>query len=300
MIRTALLCVVSLVLALPACGSSREKVIIDTDIGDDIDDAFAVALALRSPQLEILGIATTFRDTQSRARLADHLLEQAGRSDIPVAAGKPTSTDQPMSQQAYADNRPQRTYPDAVEFILQQIRRHPHQVTLIAIGPLMNLGALIDRDPGTFCKLKRVVIMGGSINVGYGDQGAEAEWNIRNDVPSARKLFRSGVPVYVMPLDATANLRMGPSDRQAIFMEHTPLTDALAELYHEWGHETPVLFDAMTVAYILHQDLCPTTPMHIAVDERGFTRAESGAANAEVCLHSDPAAFFHFYLQSVQ
>jgi inosine-uridine nucleoside N-ribohydrolase len=83
-------------------------------------------------------------------------------------------------------------------------------------------------------------------------------------------------------------------------MEHAPLTDALAELYHEWGHETPVLFDAMTVAYILHQDLCPTTPMHIAVDERGFTRAESGAANAEVCLHSDPAAFFHFYLQSVQ
>jgi inosine-uridine nucleoside N-ribohydrolase len=298
--KTTLLCVVSLILALLASGFSKEKVIIDTDIGDDIDDAFAVALALRSPQLEILGLTTTFRDTQSRARLADHLLEQAGRIDVPVAAGKQTSYDQLMSQQVYADNGPHKTYPDAVEFILQQIRRYPHQVTLIAIGPLMNLGALIDRDPRTFRRLRRVVIMGGSINFGYGDKGAEAEWNIRNDVPSARKLFSSGVPIYVMPLDSTANLKMGPSDRQAIFLEHTPLTDALTELYHEWGQETPVLFDAMTVAYILRQDLCPTTPMHIVVDEHGFTLAESGAANAEVCLHSEPAAFFHFYLQSVQ
>src|SRR5579864_9816139 len=67
-----------------------EKIIIDTDIGDDIDDAFAVALALRSPELQILGISTTFGDTETRAKLVDRILGEAGRADIPVAAGTPT------------------------------------------------------------------------------------------------------------------------------------------------------------------------------------------------------------------
>jgi len=70
--------------------AQAEKVIIDTDIGDDIDDAFAVALALKSPELQILGITTTFGDTETRAKLLDRLLGEAGRSDIPVAAGPPT------------------------------------------------------------------------------------------------------------------------------------------------------------------------------------------------------------------
>src|SRR5246500_5442053 len=67
--------------------ASKEQVIIDTDIGDDIDDAFAVALALRSPELEILGITTTFGDTQTRAKLLDRFLAETGRPEIPVAAG---------------------------------------------------------------------------------------------------------------------------------------------------------------------------------------------------------------------
>jgi len=70
--------------------NSPEKVIIDTDIGDDIDDAFAVALALRSPELQILGITTTFGDTETRAKVLDRFLAEAGRQDVPVAAGTPT------------------------------------------------------------------------------------------------------------------------------------------------------------------------------------------------------------------
>src|SRR5438094_8774792 len=79
-----------------------EKVIIDTDIGDDIDDAFAVALALRSPELQILGITTTFGDTEMRAKLLDRLLEEAARADIPVAAGPPTQPKTAFTQLKYA------------------------------------------------------------------------------------------------------------------------------------------------------------------------------------------------------
>src|SRR5208337_3415382 len=84
--------------------STAEKVIIDTDIGDDIDDAFAIALALRSPELEILGVTTTFGDTEARARIADRLLGEAGRADIPVLAGAPTKTSNVMSQRRYGQS----------------------------------------------------------------------------------------------------------------------------------------------------------------------------------------------------
>src|SRR5580704_5988529 len=78
-----------------------EKVIIDTDIGDDIDDAFPNALALRIPELQILGSTTTFGDTETRARLLDRFLGEVGRQDIIVAAGTPTRTDNLMTQRRY-------------------------------------------------------------------------------------------------------------------------------------------------------------------------------------------------------
>jgi purine nucleosidase len=84
--------------------SAPEKVIIDTDIGDDIDDAFALALALHSPELQILGVTTTFGDTELRAKLARRLLDAAGRQDIPVFAGAPTQTTSVFTQRRYAES----------------------------------------------------------------------------------------------------------------------------------------------------------------------------------------------------
>jgi purine nucleosidase len=297
---------------IPACGQeparpmAREKVIIDTDIGDDVDDAFALALALRSPEFDILGVTTTFGDTETRARIVDRFLEETGRAEIPVAAGPPTVIKNPMTQRRYAESRhwAKDSHPPAVDFLLEQIRRYPGQITLIAIGPLMNVGAAIDRDSATFRKLKRVVLMGGSIRRGYGDlgytarRGPEAEWNIINDIPSAQKLFAAGVPLAVMPLDST-QLKLDEVKRAFLFSQGTPITDELTILYHLWGQETPTLFDPMTIAFAVNPGLCPVQPMHIRVDEKGFTREEPGAPNAEVCLDSNPDEFFRFYLRRV-
>jgi purine nucleosidase len=260
-----------------------EKIIIDTDIGDDVDDAFAIALALRSPELEILGITTTFGDTETRAKLVDRMLGEVNRLDIPVAVGSPTPTpaNDRFTQRRYAEGAhfARASHPKAVDFILEQIRRYPGQITLVAIGPLMNVGAVIEKDPETFRKLRQVVLMGGSIYRGYGDvgyfppHGPQAEWNIVNDIPSAQKLFASGVPLYVMPLDST-QLKLDEVRRAILFQSGTPLTDALTLLYHEWGQETPTLFDVMTVAYILDPKLCPVQAMRIRVDDKGFTRPE--------------------------
>src|SRR6267143_3087 len=289
-----------------------EKVIIDTDIGDDIDDAFAVGLALRSPELQILGITTTFGDTETRAKVLDRFLAEAGRPEIPVAAGVPTPPKGTFTQRRYAENNrfAEPSHADAVAFLLDQIRRNPGQITLLAIGPLMNVGAAIDKDPATFRKLKRVIMMGGSIKRGYGDLGfgpptpPQPEWNILNDIPSAQKLFASGVPLFVMPLDAT-QLKLDEVKRAFLFSQGTTLTDALTLLYHQWGQETPTLFDPMTIAFLVNPSLCPVRPMHIRIDEKGFTRPEPGppkapiVPNAQVCLDSNPDFFFRFYLNRV-
>src|SRR4029077_15798327 len=132
---------------------------------------------------------------ETRAKLLDRLLGEAGRSDIPVAVGISNPQIQTsLSQRAYAEGghfaRP--SHPQAVDFILEQIRRYPGEITLVAIGPLVNVGGLIDKDAQTFRKLRRVVRMGGSIQRSYGDlgyskpHGPEAEWNIKNDIRSAK------------------------------------------------------------------------------------------------------------------
>ena len=283
--------------------AAPEKVILDTDIGDDIDDAFAVALALRSPELQILGITTTFGDTETRAKLLDRFLAEVGRPEIPVAAGVTTPPKGTFTQRRYAENNhfAKSSHPDADAFLLDQIRRSPGQITLIAIGPLMNIGAAIDKDPATFRKLKRVILMGGSIKRGYGDLGfgpptpPQPEWNILNDIPSAQKLFASGVPLFVMPLDAT-QLKLDEVKRAYLFSQGTPLAEALTLLYHQWGQQTPTLFDPMTIAFLVNPALCPVQPMHISVDDKGFTRPDSGPPNAQVCLDSNPDAFFRFLL----
>src|SRR5215831_18429919 len=110
--------------------AQAEKVIIDTDIGDDIDDAFAVALALRSSELKILGITTTFGDTEKRAKLLDRLLGEVGRLDIPVAAGVPTAPKTDFTQLKYAEGGhfAKVSHSDAVTFLLDEIQRNPGEI----------------------------------------------------------------------------------------------------------------------------------------------------------------------------
>jgi inosine-uridine nucleoside N-ribohydrolase len=294
----------------PGRPNERQKIIFDTDIGDDIDDAFALALAVSSPRLQIVGVTTAWGDTELRARLVERFLKATGHSDIPVAAGPKTHASSTFSQARWAqlEPAPAQGFPDAIDFTLNAIRRSPGQITLIAIAPFSNIGALIDRDPNTFRQLKQVVLMGGSIHRGYGDlgylpdRGPEPEYNVMMDIPSSRKLFASGVPIEMMPLDST-QLKLDETMRDTVFSQATPLTDALLSLYEEWrastGNATPTLFDVMAVAAAINPDLCPTRPMAIEIDDKGFTQPASSEPNADVCLRSDSDQFFHFYIPSI-
>ncbi|MGB6745631.1 MAG: nucleoside hydrolase [Terracidiphilus sp.] len=284
--------------------ASPQLVLLDTDIGDDIDDAFALALVLRSPELHLLGITTEFGDTELRARLVDRYLNAVGRSDIPVAAGVATDAPNHFTQAAYARGGPSGKHADGVDFLLAQIRAHPGEITLIAIGPLFNVHAAIERDPTTFRKLKRVVIMGGSVYRGYGgSEGAsrppEPEWNIRCDPAGLKALLGVGVPVFMMPLDST-QVHLGLPQVLAVVSHGSPLTDQLTLLYHQWAGNrewpSPTLFDPVAVTYAIRPDLCPAVPLRIEVDDKGDTQPVPGAPNAEVCLKSDEKGFLDLLL----
>ena len=276
------------------------KVIFDTDIGDDIDDAYALGFLLRSPEVQVVGVTTAFEDTHLRARLATRFLDSAGRRDVPVYEGPKTAGKAHFSQSKWAEGSPDRTYPDAIEFMLNTIRRDPGQITLVAVAPLTNVGALIARDPKTFGKLKRVVIMGGSVAHGYGaKEQPDAEWNIVNDVPAAKALFGSGVPLYMMPLDST-QIQLDLTRQGELFGKQTGLSKALEELTAEWSaagnRKSPTLFDAVAAAYAVKPEVCPTTPMRIEIDDKGFTRRVDGTANANVCMHSTAGSFFDVFM----
>ena len=132
--------------AVQAGGSAeKQKVILDTDIGDDIDDSFALALVLASPDLELLGVTTAWGDTQVRARLVERMLCETGMDNIPIAAGASTENKVALDHSPWARAfwKPVRHYGPAVDFILDQIRKYPGQITLIAIAPMTNVGDLI-------------------------------------------------------------------------------------------------------------------------------------------------------------
>ncbi len=284
---------------------SPQKIILDTDIGDDIDDAYALGLVLSSPELKLMGVTTAWGDTGLRARLVEGMLCTTGQQAIPVTAGVATKPATTFTQAAWAGRQPKPTQPkmDAISWMIQTIRQNAGEITLIDIAPLSNVGALIDRDPAAFHMLKRVVLMGGSIRRGYGDlgyapdRGPAREYNIATDVPAAQKLFASGVPIYILPLDST-QMKLDEGLRHILFRQSTQLTDLLALLTGEWqaaaNSSTPTLFDVMAVEAAMDEQLCPFQPMHVHVDDKGYTREEPGPPNAFVCLDSNSDRFFHF------
>jgi inosine-uridine nucleoside N-ribohydrolase len=285
--------------------AAQQLAILDTDIGDDIDDAFALALLLNSPEVKLLGVTTEYGDTELRARLVERFLESAGRTEIPVAAGVATDYNNVFTQARYAEREPVRKHADGVEFLLDAIEAHPGEITLIAIGPQVNIDAAIKKDPDTFKKLKRVVMMGGSVYGGYGRDAdgkprpPEAEWNIKLWPAGPKALLASGVPVYMMPLDST-QIPLEVTDRERIFSNGTAVTDQLALLYHQWywlndhPNPTPTLFDPVAAAYAMRPELCPTKGMRIEVDEKGMTLPVEGEPNAQVCLEADRKGFVAF------
>ena len=204
----------------------RKKVIIDTDIGDDIDDAFAILTAIYSKKFDILGITTVFRNAQNRAKIAGVLVESTGEN-IPVYVGADGPADGkevlvfPFEERDES-GKPQipHYFPDmktsliqdmsAEDFILSMAEKYPNEVTLIAIGPFTNVANAIRKNPEAFLKIEEVLIMGGERT------GSWAEWNVRCDCESAKIVFDSPVKTTVCGYEITSQSALSVSDIQTV------------------------------------------------------------------------------------
>ncbi|MCI0683583.1 MAG: nucleoside hydrolase [Gemmataceae bacterium] len=287
----------------------RVPVIIDTDIGSDVDDAFALALALASPDLDIKAITTVGAQADDRAWIVCRFLIHGGHKPIPVAFGRGKQPDYPVDWQiqyrrhpAPIFNRTQRPEKvGAVELMYQKLKEG--KLTIIALGPLTNVAQLLEQHPDAKSKIERIVVMGGSIQVGYsGKAPPEPEWNIKSDIGAARAVFTSGVPLTVVPLDATWNLALTRKHRECLFSAHTLLTFQVQTLYELWDKETPVLFDPAAVAAAI--PIAPgisTTDSRITVDDQGMTICRRGdKPNVTLVSHIDKQKFLAWCVERVR
>jgi inosine-uridine nucleoside N-ribohydrolase len=222
---------------------------------------------------------------------------------VPVAAGRPPRNAPAIRGQYQYGLRPARKRPvreDAVEFLRRQLEASPGKLTIVTVGDLTNIGNLITRHPECKSQIKRIVIMGGAVRVGYRNQPPpEPEWNIKSDVRASQIVFSSGIPIVVAPLDATTMLKLEEPLRRDIFSADTPLTRQLATLYDLWNKPTPVLFDPVAVTLCFTERFCTMEPLRLEVDDRGLTREVKGQPNARVATAIRREEFLRWYVDRV-
>ena len=304
--------VVLLTMALSAPAAvqpARMKVVLDTDIGTDIDDAWALGYALKSLSFDLLGVTVSDGDTTQRARLACKLLYRLGRTNVPVAIGRatpPVPADRIDYQFTWAEDF--QTYKPiatpAVQFLADTIRRNPGEVTLIAVGPLQNIGDLVRQHPDIVPLVKRVVLMSGSIGANAWSPAPMAEWNVKIAIPEAQAVYSADWPLTIVPLDSTSYVRLEDRERQQLLKAGTPLVVALEALLRLWTEDSGsrmTLHDQLALAEAQHPSRffgrCESMPLR--VDEQGFTRVDRQKGRpVVVCLEPKRDEFMaHFLAQ---
>jgi inosine-uridine nucleoside N-ribohydrolase len=286
------------------------KVLFDTDIGNDIDDAVALAYLLTQPRCELLGIITVTGEPHKRAEMASALCRAAGRPDIPIYPGAAEAlvTEQ---RQAYAPqhgvlgDQPRATeFPrgEAIEFMRRTIRANPGEVTLLAVGPLTNVALLFRTDPEIPSLLKEIVLMCGQFGAQPGEWGNK-EWNVALDPEAAAIVFKSSPPkLRSYGLDVTLKVVM-PAEEMAKCFSDAPqlrLVLVFAQVWfrkqeHVWFH------DPLAAVAVFEPGVCEMEGGHATVvladgDDKGRTLWQKDPrGRQQVATAIDPAQFFQFY-----
>lgn len=215
-------------------------VFVDTDIGDDIDDALALALLVCSPEVRVVGVSTVFGDTALRARLATYLLQTYGYPDVPVAAGQ----EQPMQLrhqpsgvcQAIAlpnDQRVSLSPLSGSELLIQTARGYPGELTLLCLGPLTNVALALQKEPRLGSLLRQIFFMGGASRIFWPD------WNVRSDALAARLFLEARLPVTMIGLNVTFPAHLRSSEVERFQRARNPRLLLLAQLIKAWQVHQP-------------------------------------------------------------
>jgi purine nucleosidase len=283
-------------------------ILLDTDVGNDIDDVYALALVLNSPELDLRGITTAGSNPQTRALMICRFLNAISRHDIPVVVGSQPQPGAALDNQAKYLETPadpaisEKLKPakdlEAVEFLYRRLKQEPGKLTLVAIGPLTNVARLLTEHPDCKAWIPRIVLMGGAVHFNYkGESNPEVEWNLKSDVAAARTVFSAGVPLLVAPLDATYNVALEAAERKRIFDVNGPMQREIQTLYRLWNKPTPILYDPLAIALVFDEHFCEIKDLRLEVDQQGRTVVVEGKANARVALSIRRVEFVRWFTE---
>jgi pyrimidine-specific ribonucleoside hydrolase len=319
-------------LVLPLClafaAQAQHPIIIDTDAGTD--DLMAISFLASQPSVRIdaITVVNGLAHPAAGAKNISRLLELAGRKDIPVFAGRDTplqgKAEFPADWRKTSDDLPGVTLPAlsrqpeskrAADYLIERLRDKARPVRILALGPMTNLAEALKREPSIAAAIEELVIMGGALHVpgNLGDGGAlktsntTAEWNIFVDPLAARIVFRSGVPIRLIPLDATnkvpvdlaflASFQSGartPLGRVVAQVLDADRASVQAGIFYAW--------DPLAAVALLHPAVVKTTNLHIDIQqdppEEGRTVQTPGRPNARVALDADGVAWRKLFLEA--
>jgi purine nucleosidase len=305
------------------------RIILDTDPG--IDDSLAILLALASPELHLEAVTVTIGNCSAAQGVVNALsvLELAGATHVPVAAGVDRPLIQPIltapethgnSGLGYAQLPPSRQQPStqhAVDLLIEQILATPGEITLVAVAPLTNLALAIRREPAIIPAVRDVIIMGGAIRH-EGNTTPLAEFNTYVDPHAAYIVYHSGLPITLVPLDVTYQCILTQADVDRLLALDSPITRFVAdstrfymEFHDEYqGIQGCVINDPLALALTFAPDLVETQPLHVTVDlhselSLGKTMADfyemwHKPPNMQVALKVQPRRFIELFIERIE
>ncbi|MBN1845921.1 MAG: nucleoside hydrolase [Sedimentisphaerales bacterium] len=266
-------------------------VIYDSDIGDDIDDTWALGFLLKSPEFDVRLVVGDQGKSEYRAKLFGKFLQRAGRDDIPVGIGLSVNAQGEGPQAEWVKSYDLATYPgkihrDGVQAIIETIMTSPDPITLICVGPLPNIAEALKREPRIAAKA-RFVGMHGSVRLGYGgSKTIAAEYNVRADAAACRQVLSAPWDITITPLDTCGLVHLDGERYQAVRNSKDPVATAVIENYRIWSQANKVdyfesrsstLFDTVAVYLAMTQELAQMETLGLRVDDQGYTRLDPTA-----------------------
>lgn len=296
--------------ALPAF-AGKVPVILDTDLGDDIDDTWALAMLLGNPKVDLQLVVTASDNTPAKTRLTAKILQAMGRTDVPLGTGKQTS-ENPINQESWLGDYDLKNYPgkvhaDGVQAMIDLLRAAKDPVTLCVVGPQTNIAEVLRRAPD-IAEKARIVSMFGSVYVGYdGKPGAMPEWNVLKDVAAARAVFAAPWEITIAPLDICGTLRLKGDRYQAVAQSKAPRAATVIANYDAWANrknypagESSVLFDTAAAYLAMSEKLAEITTVKLSIDDKGTTLPDEQGRPVRCALRwKDADAFESLMVKSL-
>ena len=262
--------------------------ILDTDIGDDLDDTWALMMLLRSANVDLKLITTGLGNTRYRTRLLAKLLFKMGHGNITIGLGL-NADDQPGNQSDWLgdyqlDDYPGKVHQDGIQAMIDLIMQSPVPVTLLCISPVMNIAEALRREPA-IAENARFVGMQGSIRVGYdGEDKPAAEWNVRVDPKSLQSVFATPWDCSITPLDTCGLVQIKGERYQKVLQSNDSWIKILIDNYRVWIPKaiwlnprpdlmtiSSTLFDTVAVHLAQTDDFLIMEDLPLRVTDDGFT-----------------------------